>query len=75
MLEGAIANLGNSGAMAITRPGKKVDKPIEGSGLLLPAGFKNPIRKEIHFRWKEQRNFQRRVTSMTEATDWRTAGS
>jgi hypothetical protein len=57
MLKRAITNLGNSRAMAITRPGKKVDKPIEGSGLLLPAGFKNSIRKEIQFRRKEQRNF------------------
>jgi hypothetical protein len=57
VLERAIANLGDSRAMAITRPGKKVDKPIERGGLLLPPGFKNPIRKEIQFRRKEQRNF------------------
>jgi hypothetical protein len=43
--------------MAITWPDKKVDKPIERGGLLSPPGFKNPIRKEIQFRRKEQRNF------------------
>jgi hypothetical protein len=57
MLERAIANLGDSRAMAITRPDKKVDKPIERSGLLLPPGFENPIGKEIQFRRKEQWNF------------------
>ena len=43
--------------MAIILPDKKVDKPIERSGLLLPPGFKNSIREEIQFRRKCQRNF------------------
>jgi hypothetical protein len=57
VLERAIANLGDSRTMAITRFDKKVDKPIERGGLLLPPAFKNPIRKDVQFRWKEQRNF------------------
>jgi hypothetical protein len=44
MLERAMANFCDSRAMAITRPDKKVDKPIERGSFLLPLGFKNPIR-------------------------------
>ena len=75
MFERAIANLGDCRAMAITLPDKKIDKPVERSGLPLPPGFKNSIGKEIQFRREEQRNFYRGVTNMSEATDRRTARS
>jgi hypothetical protein len=47
VLEGAITNLGDGPVLAIAWRRQEIHEAIERGGILVPAGFKDPIRKEI----------------------------
>jgi hypothetical protein len=47
VLEGATTNLGDGPALAIAWRHQEIHEAIKRGRILLPAGFKDPIRKEI----------------------------
>ena len=71
MLKCAITNFSNISALAVKRRDKEIHKAIKRLDVLMPAGFKHTIGKQIQVGWKTQRHLHGRVFGIGEATDGR----
>src|SRR5262245_22505676 len=66
-----MANLGDGPAVAIGWRHQKIYEAIKRGGIMLPAGFKHAIRKEIKISRKTQRNFHGRIFGIRKTTNRR----